>query len=153
MSLEDRLAVEDVIKRYCRAVDEADRPGLEAVFAEDAIFRFGDAEMPIGSYIDTVMAIKAHVLVTQHVLSNCEVTIHGTRAHADSYYTAYHDVPPGTDAPPPFGGLADRMDALVAGSYRDVLTKGEGGWRIQDRTTAIMWQRWTPPAPHPGGWG
>jgi len=152
MSLEDRLAIEDVIKRYCLAIDQADRAGLDAVFTEDAVFCFGSHQRPIADYLDTVMAIKKAVPVTQHVLSNCLVDINGDQARCHSSYTAYHDVPAGADAPPPFAGLAERMDAIVAGRYEDHLSYGAQGWRIQKRTTTIVWQRWTRPAPHPLGW-
>ena len=152
MSLEDRLAIEDVIKRYCLAIDRADRAGLEAVFTDDAIFCYGAFCQPIAEYLDVVMAIKQAVPITQHVLSNCLVEITGETARCTASYTAYHDVPAGADAPPPFNQLPERTDAIVAGSYEDHLIYGAQGWRIQNRTTAIVWQRWTPPAPHPGGW-
>ena len=138
----DKLAIEDVLRRYMAAVDQADARALRAVFSEHGRLRSADHSFSAEEFVDFVLQMKAVVGTTLHNLSNTVVSVSGNEARATSNFYAIHVVPANrpTNA---FGTLEQVTDVIIAGRYQDRLQRFEDGWKIVDRFSFIEWQNWT----------
>jgi 3-phenylpropionate/cinnamic acid dioxygenase small subunit len=129
----DRLAIEDVLVRYCAAIDAGDWARLDAVFLPDATVDYTSAGGIRGTYPE-VRAWLADVLprfaVRQHLVTNLELTVDGDVATSRVYFFN----PMGTREAD--GTL--RM-FYVGGWYHDRWARTRDGWRIADRREETAW--------------
>ncbi len=128
---EARLAVGDLLGRYCRAADRLDRELLADVFAPDAaidmgaIFR-GDP----AAFIDVVMGFMASFAVTRHELSTIHVAAHDADAAGyEAYVRAWHriDTPEGA------------RELVVLARYIGRAERRAEGWRITRHGEIVDW--------------
>jgi hypothetical protein len=132
-ALLDKQAIHALILRYCRAVDRQDRKLLESVYWSDATDDHGVYSGGAAGWIDFAMKALAP-LKTQHFIGNVLIEIDSpTRARAESYVTAFHQVKT------TFGG----EEMIFGGRYIDTLEKRDGEWRFKDRTLASDYTRVT----------
>jgi hypothetical protein len=128
----DRIEIEDVLTRYCTALDSRRWDLLSEVFAPDGVAEFGDLggrhEGPaaIGSFVASVLA---GLDASQHLLGNEVVRVSGDRAEATCYFQAQHFLVS------PNGGNT----YLVGGTYDDELVRTPAGWRITLRRLTPTW--------------
>lgn len=131
-TLADRLAVEDLLIRYCTAIDEHDWALMDTVFQPDALWDSTSAGGLAGPY-QTIRAPLveelAHWEMTHH-LSNIVVTFHGDTAKAKSYTHAW------LARIGPEGPMQPR---LMGAAYHDDLVRTPEGWRIQTRIEHLRW--------------
>jgi len=82
----DRLEIEDLLIRYCTAIDEHDWELMDTVFLPDALWDSTSVGGTAGAYRETrsVQAEQLDGLVMFHQLSNIAVSIEGERATAKS---------------------------------------------------------------------
>lgn len=125
--LKDRVEIEDLLTRYCAAIDAKQFDRLDAVFTEDAIIDYTRS----GGIRDVFPAVKrwlekalAPFQVVQHLVTNVRVEIDGDRARSVCYFFN----PMGL--PQPGGGV---NTFFCGGIYRDQLLRTEQGWRIRER--------------------
>ncbi len=132
--LADRIAIDDQLARYCRAIDTDDWDLLDEVFAPDAVVDYTSSGGIRGIFPE-VKAWLAHVLphfaVRQHYVTNREVTIDGDVATSRAYL--YN----------PMG--VRRADGGVdlfftGGVYRDRWRRTPAGWRIVERVEVELWR-------------
>lgn len=122
-SVEDRLAIADVIVRYATGIDRRDWDAFRTCFTKDSSLDYGD----IGSWqgVDAFTAYnqEAHrsVGATMHRISNIVVAGKEDQATARSYVDAVIYSPAGD------------LVAQARGFYDDVLTTAEGPWKIASR--------------------
>lgn len=130
-SLADRLAITDVLTLYARGIDRCDLEALHSVFWPDATAQYGDAVQNAHTWAAaTVQALRC-MLRTQHALSNMLIALDGDRAQAETYCTAYHELP-SPEGP---------REMVVGGRYLDALERRAGAWRITERTYVMDWNR------------
>ncbi|MBU6281465.1 nuclear transport factor 2 family protein [bacterium] len=129
----DRLAIHDLLVRYCRAIDTLDWRLLDRVFTPDATIDYTSSGGIAGAYAE-VRAWLEQVLpgfpMRQHLIANEEVEIDGDRATSRAYL---------------FNPMA-RADAgggsklfFVGGAYVDELVRTPQGWRIRRRVEQQSW--------------
>ena len=114
MDLEDRLALHELPGRYGDLIDDRDWEGLRAIFLEDATFEIPD------QVLDGLEGIRAFMRQANH-----------PRTHAMT--NVYVDETP-EGAIVRFRIIGMRRDGRVmSGRYRDVVVKGDDGWRVASR--------------------
>ncbi len=148
--IEDRLAIADVLNRYCLCLDLMDLDGLAGLFTEDCHVSYG----PEDRLTSRGRSALRHDLErlwrwrrTSHHLSNVEVRVENDRAQASSYLIAWHEG-------------QDGRTATIYGRYEDRLVRTEGGWRIAERVQYMNGNdaaftvniHPTPRLPAPTGW-
>ena len=132
-AIADRLAIHDVLVRYCRAIDTLDWPLLDRVFTPDATIDYTGSGGIAGAYPE-VREWLARVLpgfpVRQHLLANEQVEIEGDRATSRAYLLN------------PMGrsdGAGGAKLFFVGGAYVDELVRTPLGWRIHRRVEEQAW--------------
>lgn len=125
--LEDRLAIQDLMTRYARMVDERDWARMDDVFAPEATIDYRSTGGQAGPYRQTLewlhRALEPWPL-NLHFITNLSVTLDGDRATSRCYFHA------------PMGRATEGDGQLVitnAGYYDDELVRTEVGWRIAAR--------------------
>lgn len=143
--LEDRFHIEQVMRRWARAVDRRDWTLVRTVFHPGAIDDHGMYKGDIDGLIDWLKARHRCITMSMHVLGN--VLIEFTSENAalcESYVVAYqrYDAPPGADQSHILAALGENVDqadlpidVTMPARYVDVLEKRDGVWRITNRTT------------------
>lgn len=141
MTLDDLLVLEEirqVLARYCRGIDRADRELLRSVYHPDGTDHHGPvsgtAEHFIDQFIARVEAEQAagdptcamHHVTNVLLLSRTEDT-----AVAESYFIAFN----------PRGPADDRVLGWSAGRYLDVFRRHGGEWKILEREVLIDFSR------------
>ncbi len=122
--LVDRQAINDVLQRYARGIDEFDFEVVSDVFTTDAAAQYSKYPELIGGPA-IAQFLRDHSRSTswhQHLLTVVDVVIDGGRATALTYFIA-HMVS---------GEPGDAVTVQV-GDYRDELIRTADGWRISQR--------------------
>jgi len=127
--LQQRAAIEDVLTRYCRALDWLDAESLEEVFWPDAEIDYGFFRGSGEAFVPFLLEVETRAARRWHASLNSAVRIDGDRAEVESYGLAQ-----GTAA------HEDRLtDTVFAGRYLDVFECREGEWRIARRKFVLDW--------------
>jgi len=131
--LADRLAIQDVLVRYCTAIDTGSYDLLDDVFTADGIGDYTGA----GGIRGTVAEIKAWLsralvpfTVRQHLVTNFRIAIDGDTATSHCYLFN----------PLGFAGDDGQMQMLFCGgAYTDVFVRTSAGWRIRERVISTVY--------------
>jgi hypothetical protein len=133
-AIADRLAIDDQLTRYCRAIDAGDFDLLDAVFTPDAVVDYTSSGGIRGAFPE-VKAWLAGALgrfaVRQHFVTNREITVAGDTARSRAYLLN----PMGVARA---GGGVDLF--VTGGTYLDRWVRTPGGWRIAERTLVEHWR-------------
>lgn len=128
----DRIAIEDLLARYCHGVDRGDEKLLRSVYWPDAtddhVFIKGGVEAAVKWIMEAVQAQDQ----AMHAISNMLIRIDGNEARVETYYNSYHRIRGRSGAP---------KDITMAGRYLDRMEKRDGEWRIAERKCVIDWWR------------
>jgi 3-phenylpropionate/cinnamic acid dioxygenase small subunit len=139
LEISDRLEINDLLARYCHALDRKDWPAFRAVFSEDAILDFTAFGGPRGGVGD-IEAFLAPVLDSlggsQHTVSTVMVDLDGDLAEARSAA-----IVPLTMV----SGEAGEHTVFNGLWYEDRLVRTSSGWRIRSRRQVRGWV-YSPPA-------
>lgn len=129
----DRLAIHDVLVRYCRAIDTLDWPLLDRVFTPDATIDYTSSGGVRGTYPEVrawLEGVLPGFAMRQHLVTNEEVELAGDRATSRAYL--YN--PMGRE-----GGESGPKLFFVGGRYLDDLVRTPAGWRIHRRIEEQAW--------------
>ena len=126
LSSDDRLAIAEVLARYCHAIDQRRWEDFDELFTDDCRLDFG-AVMGAFEGRDGLARFKQTIEATgvfmRHYTTNVVLHGDGARVRAESYVLA-------------ITGPADgRMQ--TTGRYDDDLLKAGGRWRIRARRATI----------------
>ncbi len=137
----DRAEIDDLLARYCFAIDSRDWDGLREVFAARAVITYSGPRVSTG--IDEIVAFfrtaASAAAATQHLLHTSRVWATGPDAAAGlSHVTAHHV---GHVAAMPASAAATYT---VTGSYDDLFARTPEGWRITRRTLTLLTQAGDP---------
>lgn len=121
----DRLAIVDLIHRYCRSVDRLDIPLGHSIWHEDGIADYGAAVYQGNGrgVIDHICAQHLHTLHHSHQVSNILIDLDGDRAGSEAYVTASLRI------------LRDGQlkQMTVWGRYVDRWSRRNGRWGLDKR--------------------
>lgn len=134
----DRLAIQDLLARYCHAVDRRDWQAFECLFTHDAVLDYSAFGGPRGGVRELSAFLEGAVAAmqgTQHTISTSLVELSGDQAHART--AAHVTMVPPAPAGPIFVGLW----------YRDRLQRSSDGWRIRERVQEYAWMHTAPGQP------
>ncbi len=141
VSFADRLAIEDLLIRYCTAIDDHDWALMDTVFEPDALWDSSAVGGVAGVYRE-IRAWQERELASfamTHHLSNITVTIDGAGATATATsYASAPIIPIGPDGP--------GTTFVVGASYHDRLVRTADGWRIAERIERSRWMLGGPPS-------
>jgi 3-phenylpropionate/cinnamic acid dioxygenase small subunit len=125
MSIQDRLAIQDLQVQYAIALDRRDWESLRGVFLPDVSVDYpGDVHLDgfenVRDYCDRALS---RFRTTQHLLGNPVVVVVGDSATASVTLQASHVT-----------GNGDEGDVYTLwGTYYDRLVRTPAGWRIAER--------------------
>lgn len=120
----DRIALQDLVARYCRGCDRRDFALVRSCYHDDAIdhhgsmFRGGPDQFVV--WLD--QTTKAWEL-TRHEVSNSLFAINGDRAQGEHLVRAWH-----RSYPP------ERTEYIVHGRYLDHYERRKGTWKFLHRS-------------------
>jgi len=126
LSSDDRLAIAELLARYCHSLDLGRWDDFRALFSEDCRLDFGrlmgvfEGREGLRKFTDMLQATG---LFMRHYTTNLVVHGDGERARAESYVLAITG-PPGSHS-------------QTTGRYEDDLVKVNGHWRIRVRRAVI----------------
>lgn len=125
--ISDRLEIQDLLARYCEAIDTKTFDALDGLFTKDAIIDYTEAGGERGS----VPEIKAYLERAlskfpqmQHMIGLPLIKIDGDMAKVR---TALYN-------PMVFNNDGTPETFFVGMWYRDVMVRTEAGWRISERS-------------------
>ena len=147
MGTDDIVAIEQLLYRYCFAVDKGTADEVAALFHESAVLMPIYAGDPPAKgraaihqwYANYDRQMHATVDHLRHCVSNPVIEVSGNEATAQCYLTA--------DAVP----KANRKPFWVAGYYRDKLVKEGGRWLFMERQIHVHYTIEGNPLPKPPG--
>jgi hypothetical protein len=130
--LVSRIAIEDAIKRYCRAVDRCDWDLLASVYHEDAAIEHGLFSGGVDGMVDFVRSRRVGIRHTAHYVSNVLVDFAGPDdAVCETYgWASQTFVPPSPFVPE--GMAATRITSMFR--YVDRFERRDGRWAIAEAT-------------------
>lgn len=119
----DRIALIDLVMRYCRGCDRRDFALVRSLYHDDAIdehgtmFRGGPDE-----FVAWLPQATAPWELTRHEISNSVLAIAGDEAEGEHLVRAWHRTPP-----------PDRTEFIVHGRYLDRYARRDGEWKFLHR--------------------
>jgi hypothetical protein len=120
----DRLAISDVIYRYCRAMDRIDHELGYSVWHEDGTADYGDFFKGTGrAFVDWTLAQHGHLLAHSHQVSNILIELDADRAGSESYVTAALRLE----------REGKLIELTARGRYVDRWSRRAGRWGIDER--------------------
>jgi hypothetical protein len=136
MYIADRIAIQDVLVRYCRGLDRHDLGLALSAFTADATITFYEGKT--GFAHEVVPALVAGLEgceAAQRTISTNTVSISGEEAGSEAYFVAYYVM-----SRPPL----DKQFITFGGRYVDRLRKVAGEWRIISRVALHDWDHVAP---------
>lgn len=124
----DRLEINEILARYCHALDRQDWPAFRALFAPDAKMDFAAFGGPVGTVADVeahLRPVLGSIKGSEHIATTVIIDLDGDRAQARSAAIV------------PMTRLLDdgsEHTAFIGLWYEDELTRTAEGWRISART-------------------
>jgi len=142
--LADRAQIQDVMYRWCRAVDRLDVEGIRGVFHPDAIDNHGPFVGGVDALIAWLTDRHRTIPFSMHLVSNMLIEFAGPdRALAETYiFATLRYSAEGKAALAAFtggvaGGQGSATDSLAWARYIDRFERRGGEWRIARRTVAF----------------
>lgn len=133
-------AISDAILRFARGADSSDLELMRSAYWPDATDDHGNFSGNALQFTEFAIEVLKRFRVTMHFITNTAITFPADRrAHAESYFYAYHE-----HLPEPGGGPA--MVTLVGGRYIDRFEERSGEWRILARVVTMDWSEHRPAA-------
>lgn len=120
----DRMALHDLVMRYCRGCDRRDFALVRTLYHDDAIddhgamFRGGP-----DAFVAWLPEVTAHWELTRHAISNSLFVIDGDSAEGEHYVEAWHR----TRGP-------DAKQYVALGRYLDCYERRCGVWKFTYRS-------------------
>jgi SnoaL-like domain len=142
--LADRAQIQDVIYRWCRAIDRLDCDAIRSVFHPDATDSHGIYNGGVDGLIEWVRERHRTIPFSMHAVSNIQIEFADLdTALVESYCFAVQRYP--AEAAHSLAQLAGgvegqagvAMDMMAYGRYVDLFERRDGQWRIQRRTVVF----------------
>lgn len=137
--ISDRLEIQDLLARYCHAIDERDWDALDGVFTSDALIDYSAAGGAAGSYPEIKRWLGealAKFPMFQHLATTTKLDLQGDEARARTILFNPMLFPDEAGTPQPF---------FMGLWYVDRLVRTSDGWRIAERREEMGWSHMVPP--------
>ena len=156
-ALADRVAIEDLLYTYCRAIDRLDFELFKSVYHTDATDEhppFAGLAHDVGERI--FKFLPTHFSLTSHTVTHARIDIGGQRAVGEAYFLAQHLLHEDEALLVAFSGeeYAQRARAsgqagvqhqfIAGGRYIDRFERRGGQWKIADRKVLSEWADFGP---------
>ncbi len=157
----DRLRIQDLVCRWCRAVDRLDFEAMRDVFHPDATDNHNHFSGDVNGLLEWIRGRHRSITHSMHMVGNMVIEFASAeQALCESYVWCTQRYPAGsTDALVALtggahGGEGQGMDLMACSRYVDRMEKRAGEWRIARRTVITDWKDIQPfqsggPAPRP----
>lgn len=151
----DRMAIQDCMYRWCRAVDRLDYDGMRDVFHPGAVDRHGAFDGEVDGLIAWIRQRHAAIPFSMHAVSNLLIEFAGADlALVETYVRTTQRYP--AEARQALDQLAGgkagegdgAMDLLTCSRYVDRFERRDGRWKIAHRTLVADWKQFTPVPAH-----
>ena len=120
----DRIALHDLVMRYCRGCDRRDFALVRSLYHDDAIDDHGAMfKGGADAFVAWLPEVTAHWHLTRHSISNSLFVIDGDRAEGEHYVEAWHR----THGP-------DAKLFIALGRYLDRYERRDGEWKFTYRS-------------------
>lgn len=120
----DRVALHDLVMRYCRGVDRRDFTLVRSLYWDDAVDRHGAMfEGSPDAFVAWLPTAMAGFELTVHRITNSLFVVDGDEAEGEHYAIAYHRTPP-----------PERHELIVGGRYLDRYRCRGGQWKFAERS-------------------
>jgi hypothetical protein len=127
----DRMEIQELMVKYCHAIDNRDWDVLDEIFTPDAVIDYSEMVGIKGSLVE-IKAFLAESIqqlsVSQHIISTAQIKIEGDCAHGRTICTN------------PMVLRHDGHVMLVGLWYRDEFVRTAKGWRIKSRYEENCWR-------------
>ncbi|MEZ0342814.1 nuclear transport factor 2 family protein [Mycobacterium sp. pV006] len=125
----DVLEIENLLTRYCRAVDSKDWPLYRSMFTDGARVDYSAAGLFVGTCDDAVAYLTRHqesISVGMHYVTNVESRIDGDTAEVVATWFNAVALPKKT-------GIS-----FFGGRWHDEMTRTPHGWRIRTLRLEVL---------------
>jgi hypothetical protein len=137
----DRLAIQEVLARYIRAVDRCDVELLKSVFHPDATdSHSGIYEGGIEGFCDLAIGVLREFGPVAHYLSIPLIEVDGDAALSEAYIVAFHRITRN----------GETFNSLAGARVLDRFERRNSSWRIAARRVVYDWNH---DAPSSETWG
>lgn len=137
--LMDRVAIQDVMLKYCRGVDRRSWDLARQAFFDDATDHHADYKGSVQGFFDWIVPIHGQVARSTHFIGNCLIEFGSeTVAAVETYFYASLELGPEAKGHRKLlvdgeGGSDARVKTDVLGRYVDRFEKRDGAWRVAAR--------------------
>lgn len=140
----DKSDIEDLIKKWCRAIDRLDLEAIRDAFHPDAYDDHGTFKGGVDELIAWISNRHKTIPFSMHAVTNYLIDfVDDTKAIVETYCTAMQKYPP--ESRSALEGLVGKldmpanaaMDMTVSCRYLDEVTKRKQEWRISRRTVVF----------------
>jgi hypothetical protein len=132
--ISDRMEIEDLLVRYCYAVDDRDWTAYRNVFTPDAVIDdtvTGGVRSGVEEHVTYMTRALAKILISQHAISTLLIDLEDNEAAVRLHCSCPMVVDLG-------GG---KTQVFFQGLwYRNKLVRGSGGWRIRELVEEGYWK-------------
>jgi hypothetical protein len=131
--ISDRIEIEEVLVRYCYAVDDRDWDAYRGVFTPEAVLDdtvTGGVRSGVEEHVNYMKKALAKILISQHAISTILVEVRGDEARARLHCSC----PMVVDL-----GEGKRQVFFQGLWYRDRLARTQQGWRISELVEEGYW--------------
>jgi ketosteroid isomerase-like protein len=136
--ISDRLEIEEVLTRYCYAVDDRDWDAYREVFTADAVIDdtvTGGVRSGVEEHIGYMKNALSKVLISQHAISTVLVDLRGNEARVRAHCSCPIVLDQGKG----------KTHVFFQGLwYRDSLIRTPDGWKIQRLLEEGYWKHNAP---------
>jgi hypothetical protein len=134
----DRLEIQDVLTRYCYAVDDRDWDTYRQLFTHDAVLDdtvTGGIKSGVEEHITYMKRALSKVLMSQHAISTILIELSGDEAKVRVHCSC----PMVLDT-----GQSDKHVMFQGLWYRDSLVRTDRGWKIRSLVEEGYWKHNAP---------
>jgi hypothetical protein len=125
----EREKIRDCIAQLARGEDRRDAKLISACYWPDSTSDYGVFLGNFDEYLAWVVPGSPAIPVTQHVLGQSVIDLHGSEARVETHVTSYHRLKMGEE----------ERDTVIGGRYLDRIENRRGEWRISQRTMLYDW--------------
>lgn len=144
----DRMAIQDVLYRWCRSVDRLDYEGMRASFHPDATDSHGAYCGGVDGLIDWIRERHKAIPFSMHSIGNILIEFAGPDlALVETYVRTVQRYPAEATAAltqlsgGQVGAGSSGVDLMTCSRYLDRFQRRNGEWRIWQRTLIQDWKQ------------
>jgi hypothetical protein len=135
--ISDRLEIQDILTRYCYAVDDRDWESYRQIFTPDAVIDdtvTGGIKSGVEEHIAYMKKALSKVLISQHAISTILVELNGNEAGVRAHCSCPMVLDTGGNRHAMFQGLC----------YSNALIRTGKGWKIRSLLEEGYWNHNAP---------